>query len=77
LEASGEDDDLRALVDAVLRPQIEYIQLGPSERAWMKICAAWVAQPAPLLIHPGGDPPLGGAAPPRARRGGPRDRLSA
>ena len=45
LRERGQEDDLPALVDAVLRPQTEYIQLGPSERAWMKICAAWVAQP--------------------------------
>jgi AcrR family transcriptional regulator len=45
LRERGEEDDLRALVEAVLRPQIEYIQIGPSERAWMKICASWVAQP--------------------------------
>jgi AcrR family transcriptional regulator len=46
LDDSGDGDDLRSLVDAVLRPQAEYIQIGPSERAWMKICASWVSQPA-------------------------------
>jgi AcrR family transcriptional regulator len=44
--ASGEDEDLRSLVDAVLRPQVEYIEIGPSERAWMKICASWVSRPS-------------------------------
>jgi AcrR family transcriptional regulator len=45
LEARGEDD-LRSLIDAVLRPQTEYLQLGSSERAWAKICASWVSQPS-------------------------------
>jgi AcrR family transcriptional regulator len=45
VQERGEEDNLRALVDAVLRPQTEYIQLGPSERAWMKISAAWMGQP--------------------------------
>jgi AcrR family transcriptional regulator len=46
LVESGEDEDLRSLVDAVLRPQVEYLELGPSERAWVKIAASWVARPA-------------------------------
>jgi AcrR family transcriptional regulator len=45
LDESG-DRSLRGLVDAVLRPQAEYVEIGPSERAWMKICASWVSQPA-------------------------------
>jgi AcrR family transcriptional regulator len=45
LFALGREDDLRGLVDAVLVPQVEYLRNGPSERAWMKICSAWVSQP--------------------------------
>jgi AcrR family transcriptional regulator len=43
---SGDEHDLRGLVDAALRLLAEYVEMGASERAWMKICADWVSQPA-------------------------------
>jgi AcrR family transcriptional regulator len=42
---SGEDTDLRSLVDAALRPPVEYLEAGPSERAWTKIAASWMSKP--------------------------------
>ena len=32
-------------MDSSGHPQAEYIERGPSERAWEKICASWVSKP--------------------------------
>jgi AcrR family transcriptional regulator len=37
--------DLRSVLDAMLRPLAEYIEIGASERAWIEISGAFVSQP--------------------------------
>jgi AcrR family transcriptional regulator len=37
--AAGRTDDVRSLVDVLVRPIADYLTRGPSERAWVKIMA--------------------------------------
>jgi AcrR family transcriptional regulator len=45
LTAAGRGDDLAGLVEVLVRPTAEYLRLGPSERAWVKISAERFARP--------------------------------
>src|SRR3954451_8903817 len=45
LVAEGREDDTRALVEVLVRPSAEYLTLGPSARAWVKIMSRLGAQP--------------------------------
>jgi AcrR family transcriptional regulator len=53
LVADGETDDDRKLVDLLVRPVAEYMELGPSERAWVKIMADLGSDPdvrLPMMV---------------------------
>jgi AcrR family transcriptional regulator len=39
-------DDSRSLVEVLVRPSADYLRLGPSERAWVKIMGDLGAEPA-------------------------------
>lgn len=43
--AEGRDDDPRSLVEVLARPIGDYVFEGPSERAWVCICADLAARP--------------------------------
>ena len=43
--AEGRRDDLAALVEVLVRPQADYLRLGPSQRAWVKMVAELGARP--------------------------------
>src|SRR5690349_15357116 len=43
--AEGRADDERSLVEVLIRPAAEYLTLGTSERAWVKIMADLASQP--------------------------------
>lgn len=45
LIAEGRDHDLSALVETLVRPWAEYLQRGPSERAWIRIAAQEISRP--------------------------------
>jgi AcrR family transcriptional regulator len=45
VENDNAQDDGRRLVEVLVRPGAEYLMLGASERAWMKIMAELVAAP--------------------------------
>jgi AcrR family transcriptional regulator len=38
-------DDVRTLVEIIVRPSAEYIEIGPSERAWLRIAAELGTRP--------------------------------
>ncbi|HEY3724409.1 MAG TPA: TetR family transcriptional regulator [Acidimicrobiia bacterium] len=42
----GRQDDSRSLVEVLVRPSADYLLLGPSERAWVKIMGDLGAEPA-------------------------------
>jgi len=44
--ATGRDDDSRSLVEVLVRPSADYLERGPSERAWVKVIADLSAEPA-------------------------------
>jgi AcrR family transcriptional regulator len=41
----GRDDDVRSLVEVLIRPGAEYLEQGPGARAWVRICAELAAHP--------------------------------
>jgi AcrR family transcriptional regulator len=43
--AEGRQRDMRSLVEVLVRPSAEYLRLGPSERAWVKIMADLSGEP--------------------------------
>jgi hypothetical protein len=43
--AEGRQDDVAALVEMLVRPTAEYLRLGPSERAWVKVAAELAGGP--------------------------------
>jgi AcrR family transcriptional regulator len=43
--ARGDQDDLAALVEVMVRPNAEYVGRGPSERAWIRISAEQIGRP--------------------------------
>jgi AcrR family transcriptional regulator len=43
--ASGRRDELRSLVEVLVRPHADYLRRGPSERAWVRIAAEQSARP--------------------------------
>ena len=43
--ADGRHRDVAALVDVLVRPYADYLRLGPSQRAWVKVCAERVGRP--------------------------------
>jgi AcrR family transcriptional regulator len=45
LVAAGRADDLAGLVEVLVRPHADYLRRGPSERAWVKVCAELAARP--------------------------------
>jgi AcrR family transcriptional regulator len=45
LLAEGRGDELEGLIEVMIRPTADYLRLGPSERAWVKISAQQAAQP--------------------------------
>jgi AcrR family transcriptional regulator len=47
--AAGRQDDVAALVEVLVGPNADYLRLGPSERAWIKISAQQAAQPQVAL----------------------------
>ena len=49
LIAEGRQDDLAALVEAMVRPIAEYIRHGPSARAWVRVSADEMRRPEILL----------------------------
>jgi AcrR family transcriptional regulator len=59
--ADGREDDLAALVETMVRPLMEYLRRGPSERAWTRIAAEEMSRPQ--LLHR----QLAAGAPPVAR----------
>lgn len=51
MEAAGRLDDPRTQVEILVRPVAEYLTLGPSERAWVKIQAELGTQPRMRLLE--------------------------
>ena len=53
--AGGRRDDVAALVEVLVRPNADYLRGGPSERAWVRVCADLVARPevavADVIAH--------------------------
>jgi AcrR family transcriptional regulator len=49
LVAAGGRDHVAGLVEVVVRPQADYLLLGSSERAWIKVCAEQAARPDVVL----------------------------
>jgi AcrR family transcriptional regulator len=47
-ERDGRLDDVRVMVEVIVRPSIEYIAAGPSERAWLRIASEFHARPEPV-----------------------------
>lgn len=47
--AEGREDDSRSLVEVLVRPSADYLLLGPSERAWVKIISDLSADPDLLV----------------------------
>ena len=45
LVAAGRQDEVAALIEVLVGPNADYLRLGPSERAWIKISAQQVARP--------------------------------
>jgi AcrR family transcriptional regulator len=45
LVAGGRRDDIPGLIEVLVRPHADYLRLGPSERAWVKVCAELGARP--------------------------------
>jgi hypothetical protein len=45
LVAAGRGDELEGLIEVMVRPSADYLRLGPSERAWVKISAQQAARP--------------------------------
>jgi AcrR family transcriptional regulator len=45
LLAEGRGDEVEGLIEVLVRPTADYLRLGPSERAWVKISAQQAAQP--------------------------------
>lgn len=43
--AAGRQDEVAALIEVLVAPQADYVQRGPSERAWVRISAQQGAQP--------------------------------
>lgn len=43
--ANGTDEEPRALLEILVRPIADYLTLGPSERAWVKIMGDFASQP--------------------------------
>jgi hypothetical protein len=43
--AGGRQRDPRSLVEVLLRPSAEYVRLGPSERAWIKLSSELSTRP--------------------------------
>lgn len=48
--ADGRESDTRALVEVLVRPTVDYVFEGPSERAWVRISADLAARPE-LRVH--------------------------
>lgn len=48
--AGGLQDDSRCLIEVFVRPTIDYVFFGPSERAWIRILAELAARPE-LDVH--------------------------
>ena len=46
----GLEDDSRSLIEVFVRPTIDYVFIGPSERAWIRILAELAARPE-LDVH--------------------------
>ena len=64
LVAAGRGDDVVGLVEVLVRPMAEYLRLGPSERAWVRVCAEQSGRPgvavvdvldhvSPIVLHAG------------------------
>lgn len=45
MRAEGREHDMRSLVEVLVRPSAEYLMLGASERAWVKIMADLSGEP--------------------------------
>ena len=45
----GRPPAVAGLVEALVRPHADYLRLGPSERAWVKVCAEQAARPGLAL----------------------------
>jgi AcrR family transcriptional regulator len=45
LTAAGRGGDLAGLVEVLVRPLADYLRRGPSEKAWVKVCAELAARP--------------------------------
>ena len=43
--ADGRHGDVAALVEVLVRPYADYLRAGPSQRAWVKVCADRVGRP--------------------------------
>jgi AcrR family transcriptional regulator len=43
--AAGRRDDTAALIEVLVRPNADYLVQGPSERAWVKVCATLAGRP--------------------------------
>ncbi len=57
LVAAGGRDDLGGLIEVLVRPQADYVRLGPSERAWIMVCAEQAARPDVVLADVLGNAP--------------------
>ena len=55
--AAGGRDDLGGLIEVLVRPQADYVRLGPSERAWIMVCAEQAARPDVVLADVLGNAP--------------------
>jgi AcrR family transcriptional regulator len=49
LVAAGRQDEVAALIEVLVGPSADYLQLGPSERAWIKILAQQATRPETAL----------------------------
>ncbi len=57
LVAAGGRDDLGGLIEVLVRPQADYVRVGPSERAWVKVCAEQATRPDVVLADVLGNAP--------------------
>ena len=49
LVRDGRQEDTAGLIEVLVRPHADYLRLGPSERAWVKVSAQQAAHPGVVL----------------------------
>jgi AcrR family transcriptional regulator len=54
--ARANPDDLLGWVEVIVVPLAEYVELGPSERSWLRICADGLSRPSLEALDAGAGP---------------------